>query len=490
MLRRSGPSPAGRGRCRFADWAPRPESATGEAPHARVRRRHQALRLVGGARRVHVRGPARAGSPASWGPTGGKDDGDAGGVRAGRPGCRAVRWRGEPASGPRSGPVRLHARGTGPVPADAGARPAGLPGAAVRAAGAGGAAGPSTRGWTAWASPSGPSDRLDTLSHGNQQRVQLIAALVNEPELLVLDEPFSGLDPLAIAAMSELLAELAAAGATVLFSSHQLDLVEDLCEDVVVIDHGRVVLAGELDGLRVAVPQRVVDVRYRGPAPDWSGLPAVEVLEAGPATTGCEWIGRPTRPRRWPSSVTGPSSSRSPTSRRRCRSCSAGRWRREGAAGGMAGRPPGAARAEPVERVPRLARDHGSCRRGPDRPAAGPRAEPRPGTSGWSGQHRPSWPVRSGPSGERQTRPVRVHRYATRAAGEAAVRNRDVDVLVLDGRQLEWPGRRRRSAQSRGHGGDPAPRRASSGPRRAGIEPRPSWRPCSLPSGSLTSSSV
>ena len=84
-------------------------------------------------------------------------------------------------------------------------------------------------------------DRLDALSHGNQQRVQLIAAVVNEPDLLVLDEPFSGLDPLAIANMSDLLAEVAAAGTTVLFSSHQLDLVEDLCEDVVIIDHGRIV---------------------------------------------------------------------------------------------------------------------------------------------------------------------------------------------------------------------------------------------------------
>lgn len=138
-------------------------------------------------------------------------------------------------------------------------------------------------------------DRLDTLSHGNQQRVQLIAALINEPELLVLDEPFSGLDPLAIAAMAELLAELAAGGATVLFSSHQLDLVEDVCEDVVVIDHGRIVLAGELDALRAAVPQRVVDIRYRGPAPDWSRLPAADVLAAEPGHARVR-VGRTTDP--------------------------------------------------------------------------------------------------------------------------------------------------------------------------------------------------
>ncbi|HKA69761.1 MAG TPA: ATP-binding cassette domain-containing protein [Actinomycetes bacterium] len=123
--------------------------------------------------------------------------------------------------------------------------------------------------------------RLDVLSHGNQQRVQLIAALVNEPELLVLDEPFSGLDPVAMGAMAALLKELAAGGATVLFSSHQLDLVEDLCEDVVIVDHGHVVLAGGLDELRAAVPQRFVDIRFRGPALDWSRLEAVRVIHAG-----------------------------------------------------------------------------------------------------------------------------------------------------------------------------------------------------------------
>ncbi len=122
--------------------------------------------------------------------------------------------------------------------------------------------------------------RLDTLSHGNQQRVQLIAALVNDPALLVLDEPFSGLDPIAMGAMAGLLAEVAAAGATVLFSSHQLDLVEDICQDVVIIDHGRIVLAGELDALRAAVPERFVDVTYRGTSPDWSTLATVDLVES------------------------------------------------------------------------------------------------------------------------------------------------------------------------------------------------------------------
>jgi ABC-2 type transport system ATP-binding protein len=98
--------------------------------------------------------------------------------------------------------------------------------------------------------------------------------------LLVLDEPFSGLDPLAMAGMSALLVEVAAAGATVLFSSHQLGLVEDLCEDVVIIDHGHIVRAGDLSELRAAVPQRFVDIRYNGVPPDWSKLVAVELIDS------------------------------------------------------------------------------------------------------------------------------------------------------------------------------------------------------------------
>src|SRR5215216_1875493 len=95
-------------------------------------------------------------------------------------------------------------------------------------------------------------DKLEALSHGNQQRVQLGAALVHDPELLVLDEPFSGLDPLGIATMTEILRKRAAAGVGVVFSSHQLDLVEDVCEDVVIINRGRIATAGAIDDLRAA----------------------------------------------------------------------------------------------------------------------------------------------------------------------------------------------------------------------------------------------
>jgi ABC-2 type transport system ATP-binding protein len=92
-------------------------------------------------------------------------------------------------------------------------------------------------------------DKVEALSLGNQQRVQLAAALVHEPELLVLDEPFSGLDPAGVDAMSEVLQERARAGVTMLFSSHQLDLVEHLCTSVAIIHRGALVAYGTVEDL-------------------------------------------------------------------------------------------------------------------------------------------------------------------------------------------------------------------------------------------------
>ncbi|HEX2755338.1 MAG TPA: ATP-binding cassette domain-containing protein [Candidatus Limnocylindrales bacterium] len=111
--------------------------------------------------------------------------------------------------------------------------------------------------------------RLEALSHGNQQRVQLGAALVHDPVLLVLDEPFSGLDPLGIATMTGILRERAAAGVGVVFSSHQLDLVEDVCEDVVIINRGRIVAAGAIDDLRAASARRHLEVEVMGNGNAW-----------------------------------------------------------------------------------------------------------------------------------------------------------------------------------------------------------------------------
>ncbi|MEU4804882.1 ATP-binding cassette domain-containing protein [Actinosynnema sp. NPDC023587] len=93
-------------------------------------------------------------------------------------------------------------------------------------------------------------DRLEELSLGNQQRAQIAAALVHDPVLLILDEPFSGLDPIAVETVLGVLRERASAGVPVLFSSHQLSVVERLCDDVVIISGGKIAASGARDELR------------------------------------------------------------------------------------------------------------------------------------------------------------------------------------------------------------------------------------------------
>ncbi len=125
--------------------------------------------------------------------------------------------------------------------------------------------------------------RVESLSLGNQQRVQLAAALAHRPEVLVLDEPFAGLDPVGVDVLSGVLREQAAAGVPVVFSSHQLDLVERLCERVVLIHRGRVVAAGRLTDLRAADPRRLVRVEVSGAPADWYGrIPGVRLVEPLP----------------------------------------------------------------------------------------------------------------------------------------------------------------------------------------------------------------
>jgi len=94
------------------------------------------------------------------------------------------------------------------------------------------------------------NDKLEALSLGNQQRVQIAAALVHDPVLLILDEPFSGLDPIAVDTVLSVLRDRAAAGVPVLFSSHQLAVVERLCDDLVIISRGAITAAGPRDELR------------------------------------------------------------------------------------------------------------------------------------------------------------------------------------------------------------------------------------------------
>jgi ABC-2 type transport system ATP-binding protein len=127
------------------------------------------------------------------------------------------------------------------------------------------------------------TDRAESLSLGNQQRVQLAASMVHRPEVLVLDEPFSGLDPVGVDVLSGVLREQAAGGVPVVFSSHQLELVERLCEAVVLIDRGRVVAQGRIADLRAADARRLVRVEVGGATPGWlERLPGVRVIDQLP----------------------------------------------------------------------------------------------------------------------------------------------------------------------------------------------------------------
>ena len=121
-------------------------------------------------------------------------------------------------------------------------------------------------------------DEVEKLSLGNQQRVQLASALVHDAEVLILDEPFSGLDPVAVDVMGEVLAERAGAGVPVLFSSHQLDLVQRVCDRVGIVRAGRMVASGTVDELRGGGPAQVV-VDVPAADPGWSrALPGVELI--------------------------------------------------------------------------------------------------------------------------------------------------------------------------------------------------------------------
>ncbi|WP_344738575.1 ABC transporter ATP-binding protein [Microbacterium awajiense] len=123
------------------------------------------------------------------------------------------------------------------------------------------------------------NDNVEALSLGNQQRAQIAAALVHDPEVLILDEPFSGLDPLAVDVVAGVLHERAEAGVAVLFSSHQLDVVERLCDDLVIIAGGTIRAAGPRDALRRQHSTHRYELVSSGDAGWLRDEPGVEVVE-------------------------------------------------------------------------------------------------------------------------------------------------------------------------------------------------------------------
>lgn len=102
--------------------------------------------------------------------------------------------------------------------------------------------------------------RLDTLSKGNQQKIQLIATLITNPDIVILDEPFSGLDPVNASMLKDIVKELIADGKLVLFSSHQMNYVEEFCNDIVILNGGQIVLSGSIRDIKRSYARDVVEI--------------------------------------------------------------------------------------------------------------------------------------------------------------------------------------------------------------------------------------
>jgi ABC-2 type transport system ATP-binding protein len=125
--------------------------------------------------------------------------------------------------------------------------------------------------------------RAEELSKGNQQKIQFIAAVLHEPQVLLMDEPFSGLDPVNAAILKEAFLEMKRRGATIVFSTHQMDQVEELCESVVLIDHGRKVLGGRTRDVKRSTGRQVVRIAVDGDTsmPWLATVPGVRVVRPG-----------------------------------------------------------------------------------------------------------------------------------------------------------------------------------------------------------------
>jgi ABC-2 type transport system ATP-binding protein len=125
--------------------------------------------------------------------------------------------------------------------------------------------------------------RAEELSKGNQQKIQFIAAVLHEPDVLLMDEPFVGLDPVNVAILKEAFLEMRDRGTTIVFSTHQMDMVEELCHSVVLIDKGRVVLGGPVREVRRSTGRQVIRLAVDGDTemPWLAEIPGVRVVRPG-----------------------------------------------------------------------------------------------------------------------------------------------------------------------------------------------------------------
>ena len=132
--------------------------------------------------------------------------------------------------------------------------------------------------------------RAEQLSKGNQQKIQFIAAILHDPQVLLMDEPFTGLDPVNVALLKEAFLEMKDRGKTLIFSTHQMETVEEMCESIAILDRGRVVVGGTVRDVRRSSGRRVVRLAVDGdPEIAWLGtLDGVRVSRRGQDYTEAE----------------------------------------------------------------------------------------------------------------------------------------------------------------------------------------------------------
>ncbi|MGN0538218.1 MAG: ABC transporter ATP-binding protein [Candidatus Fimenecus sp.] len=107
--------------------------------------------------------------------------------------------------------------------------------------------------------------KLETLSKGNQQKIQLIATLITDPDIVILDEPFSGLDPVNAAILKDIVKELIADGKLVLFSSHQMNYIEEFCDDILILNGGEIVLSGNIQKIKRSYIRNIIEIKSENP---------------------------------------------------------------------------------------------------------------------------------------------------------------------------------------------------------------------------------
>jgi len=130
------------------------------------------------------------------------------------------------------------------------------------------------------------NSKIEDLSKGNQQKVQFIATILHDPEFLIFDEPFSGLDPINTDLLKQIILEMKEEGKVIIFSTHLMDFAEKICDNIAIIDHGKIILDGKLDKIKKKHKKKNVSINYKGDISFLRGNPIIENIEDFGNTTG------------------------------------------------------------------------------------------------------------------------------------------------------------------------------------------------------------